>query len=149
MTPPVSRTGSVGTFKRAPASSAITPAAAHPATRSSSRAHTPAIMAGLKRLAPSNYVIPSIRSPCCARAASGHAAALPSSMMNSRRLIQPPGLRTSLGQEETTTFAPWPITFKSGVSSSFLSLPLKPALGHSSQLRVVRVTSDWTSSAAA
>jgi hypothetical protein len=114
MTPPVNRTGSVGTSKRAPASSAITPAAAHPATRSSSRAHTPAIMAGLKRLAPSNYVvpaeiarIPSIRSLCCARAANGQATAVPPrSVTNSRRLIQPPGLRTSLGQEETTTCAP-------------------------------------------
>jgi hypothetical protein len=96
MTPPVNRTGSVGTSKRAPASSAITPAAAHPATRSSSRAHTPAIMAGLKRLAPFNYArsrrdrqTPGIRSPCCGRAASGHAtAAPPRSVMNSRRFIR-------------------------------------------------------------
>src|SRR5215831_4422319 len=31
-----------------------------------------------------------IRSPCCARAASGHAAAPPRSVMNSRRLIASP-----------------------------------------------------------
>ena len=31
-----------------------------------------------------------IRSPCCARAASGHAAAPPTSVMNSRRLIATP-----------------------------------------------------------
>src|SRR5262249_18904876 len=49
---------------------------------------------------------------CWARAASGHAAAAPPRrVMNSRRLIQPPGLRTSLDQDETTTLAPWPITF--------------------------------------
>ena len=48
MTPPVTRTGSLGRLKRAPASSAIAAAAAHPAIRSSSRAHTPAIMAALK-----------------------------------------------------------------------------------------------------
>jgi len=30
---------------------------------------------------------------CCARAASGHAAAPPSSVMNSRRLMSPPALR--------------------------------------------------------
>jgi hypothetical protein len=60
MTPPVNRTGSLGRFKRPPASRAITAAAAHPATRSSSRAHTPAIMAGLKRLAPFNHARPPV-----------------------------------------------------------------------------------------
>jgi hypothetical protein len=52
-------------------------------------------MAGLKRLAPFNYArsrrdrqTPGIRSPYCGRAASGHAAAPPSSVMNSRRLIR-------------------------------------------------------------
>jgi hypothetical protein len=34
-----------------------------------------------------------VRPPCCARAVSGHAAALPRNVMNSRRLMLPPTLR--------------------------------------------------------
>ena len=33
------------------------------------------------------------RSPCCARAASGHAAAVPRDVMNSRRLIGLPPIQ--------------------------------------------------------
>jgi hypothetical protein len=40
---------------------------------------------------------------CCALAAGGHAAAPPRSVMNSRHLIQAPGLRTSLGYQGITT----------------------------------------------
>jgi hypothetical protein len=52
MTPPASRTGNLGRPKIAPASSAIAAAAPQPAARSSSRAHTAFIMAGLKGHAP-------------------------------------------------------------------------------------------------
>ena len=37
-----------------------------------------------------NMPILRTRAPCCARAASGHAAAPPSSVMNSRRFIRAP-----------------------------------------------------------
>jgi hypothetical protein len=39
------------------------------------------------QVAPFYSQVRRTRSPCCARAASGHAAALPSSVMNSRRFI--------------------------------------------------------------
>ena len=43
--------------------------------------------------APKNPMVGSL-SDCCARAASGHAAAAPTSVMNSRRLTGPSGRRT-------------------------------------------------------
>ena len=50
-----------------------------------------------------------IRSRCCARAASGHAAAAPpSSVMNSRRLIQSPRRRWQARQVEWRCRTPWP-----------------------------------------
>src|SRR6266545_7620745 len=42
-----------------------------------------------------------IRSRCCARAASGHAAAPPSSVMNSRRFIRSPRRRARAASERT------------------------------------------------
>ena len=42
-----------------------------------------------------------IRSVCCALVASGHAAAPPMSVMNSRRLMLPPRLRTDILPAQT------------------------------------------------
>jgi hypothetical protein len=44
---------------------------------------------------------------CCARAASGHAAAPPRSVMNSRRFTQSPRRRAARFQSELLRQAPW------------------------------------------
>jgi hypothetical protein len=48
-----------------------------------------------------------MRSLCCARAASGHAAAPPTSVMNSRRFIRSPRRRAAEEIKARRYRAPW------------------------------------------
>jgi HNH endonuclease len=56
---------------------------------------------------PISTPIRRIRSPCCARAASGHAVAPPSNVMNARRFTRSPRQRGRAASAELRDRAPW------------------------------------------
>src|SRR5207253_3817985 len=85
-----------------------------------------------------------IRSPCCARAASGHAtAAPPSSVMNSRRLMQNIGVSNRLAppsvglphahpasRAEARSLGQTLIVLNRGAGGRFLTRPLASEIAH-------------------
>ena len=87
-----------------------------------------------------------IRSACCARAASGHAAAAPPrSVMNSRRFIAAPVRLTRLQAQRLAPCEPQcPLWVKSGHVRCTSPCPLCAKSGHCAPNQIFAVTAEST-----